>query len=142
MRDEQRFFDDCGVLVTSARIEFPGGKTFATANVTSVSTEVVQPPKQSAGCQTLLIVAGVLGALFSLVVMQHGAGTGLLLLLLIGGAPIALGVWWLTKLKPPLPTHVINISSASGEVEGMRSTDRQLIEHITGAIKDAIVARG
>lgn len=54
------FYDQGGITVTTTLITLAGGKTYATANVTSVSTEVIQ---ESGGCCLL--------ALFSALTPKH-----------------------------------------------------------------------
>lgn len=142
MSGEEVFFSGGNVLVTNTRIQFAGGKTFATANITSVWNEVIQPEKPSTGGPVKVIAAGCLGALFGLIGMGGSALGGFMILLLFGAAPIALGILWLRSIRQPEPWHVIKIGSASGEQEGMRATDRRVIAEITEAINKAIVARG
>jgi hypothetical protein len=148
MGEEREFFRSGEVLVTNTRVQLGGGKTFALANVTSVSTQIIQPPapprSPAAGCATTLIAVGVIGALLGLVGMGGSVGGGLLVLLIFGALPIWLGVLWLrsARPKPTKPEYALMIGSASGEREGMRSADPDLIARIADAINAAIVSRG
>ena len=142
MGDEQTFFSDHGVLVTNSRVQFPGGKTFATANITSVWNEVEEPKvpsKMGMGC---LIACGCITGFLGLVFTAESLHGGLLVMLLFGAGPVALGILGMRRINKAQRWHIIRIGSASWEQEGMRSTDAQLIAQVTEAINKAIVARG
>jgi len=139
---EEVFYNQQGVLVTRSLVQLAADKTFATANITSVSTGTIQLPRPSPGCQIALIVAGAFGALigFGIMLGRH-VGAGFLTLLLIGAAPIAAGAFWLRSIKTPAPIYVLKIASAAGEVEGMRHYDMQLVQGVAAAIMRAIASR-
>ena len=138
---EQVFLQESDILVTSARVRLHGGKTFATANITSVSTEIKEypaPSKQGPGC---VIAAGALLGLGGLGSLGSSSG-GSIFGLLFGAAVVFAGIQWLKSIKKPKPDYILMIGSASGEAEGMRSKDKALIERASNAINDAIIARG
>ncbi len=144
-QQEQVFMDEGEILVTNARIRLQGGKTFATANVTSVATKVRQleappaPSKQGPGC---LIAFGVMWALIGLGNLSSVTG---FVVLAISAALIYGGWQWMSSLKAPArpnPEYVLMIGSASGESEGMVSMDEALVARISDAINDALISRG
>ncbi|MBP8952467.1 MAG: hypothetical protein KBI47_08760 [Armatimonadetes bacterium] len=139
--EDHVFYESDGISVTSTLVTLMGGKTYATANITSVSTEKVTPPPRSVGCQIILIIIGALGVLGAFGVMGGDVGSGFGALVVSGGV-LAGGIFWLKATKTPQPTYVLKIASASGEAEGMRSSDRQLIADVSSAIMKAIAARG
>jgi hypothetical protein len=56
------------------------------------------------------------------------------------GLAIALGcLFWRSRLKPP---YAVNLSSASGESRALQSKDKEKVERIVAAIKQAIIERG
>ena len=130
------FFSAGEISVTSTLVTLAGGKTYATANITSVTTEVEEP---EAGCAQGLMGCGGFVALVGLILMCSGeAGGGFVVLLLAAGVIVG-GVHWRKSLRPQ---YVLKIASAAGEVEGMRSPDRELVESVNTAIRQAISVRG
>ncbi len=140
--EERTIFNREGVVVTTARVTLWEGKTYSTANITSVRTDVIPPPPVSTGCQTTLIVIGVIGCLIGFGVMTSSVSSGLATLLFAGGVPLALGILWLKSLKRPLPTYRVLISSAAGEQEALRSENQAFIADVANAIIGAIAMRG
>lgn len=129
---EETLYDSGGILVTTARIVFPS-RTYATANITSVSvhTKVVEPLK---GGAKFFIAVGALLLSFGLLVDRRGA-IQFGVLLLLGG------IIWLIRLKNKL-LYYVRIGSAGSESDGLVSGDKVLVGDISAAINDAIVKRG
>lgn len=128
---EREYYKSGNVLVTATRAEM-GGRTFAMANVSAVSMSSTKP---SPGCALLLLVGGALIALGGLGSLRDG-GVGAL----IGGLVMAgLGFLWWRSLKT---VYSVNLGSASGEAKAMQSTNREDIEQIVAAIKQAMIDRG
>ncbi|HOF87608.1 MAG TPA: DUF6232 family protein [Armatimonadota bacterium] len=146
-QQEQVFLETSEILITNARIRLQGGKTFATANVTSVSTQIVeypQPPEPSKKGPIIMIIIGALIGLSSLGNFGSNAG-GAFFGLLIGAGLVFGGIQWYKSLKAPereRPDYLLMIGSASGELEGMRSKDQALIARVAEAINQAMIARG
>ena len=140
---EQVFLQERDVSVTSTLVALSGGKTYATANITSVSTAVVPAPPPNIGCPIVLLAIGAFGAMIGLLTMVLGeVGGGLLALFFLGGVPIGGGILWLVNTKKPVETYALMIASAAGETEGMRSADRAFVARVADAILRAIAARG
>ena len=135
MADEQVFLNENDVYVSNTKILLHG-TTYATANITSVTKGFTPASK---GCAIIFVVIaafmtlGSLGAVFS-----KEPGTGILMLLICGGA-FAAGIYWLRSLKP---TYHVLLASASGEREGLSSKDNDLVERVISAITNAITHRG
>jgi hypothetical protein len=110
-----------------------GDKVYSVANITSISTQEI--PRPGAGCPVALIAAGcVLG--FAI------RGCGLHALLILGGVPLAFGILWLVGAMGTPPQCVVRIASASAEQEALRRADREFVERVAAAIKQAIRLRG
>jgi hypothetical protein len=125
---EIRFFSEQGVQVTNARLIVPG-KTYAMANITSVSTKRENPSYSG------VKFTGGLAFLMGFAALPFGSWQlGILAIMLI-----AVAVVWGLSLKPDF--H-LKISSASGESSALSSKDQLYVERIVQAIQDAIIHRG
>jgi hypothetical protein len=122
---EKVYYSDGAITVTSTRAVL-GSKTYAMANITSVSLGENQ---QAAGCGCALLVVGIFFALglFSADTAVIG---------LIGLAMLAIGVV-LMKQK----SYVVRIGSASGEANALDNKDRAYIQAIVEAVNQAIIDR-
>jgi len=131
------------IRISPTLVEISDGKTFATANITSVTTGVIEQARPSPGCQVALIVLGALNGVVGLVAAGVGS-TGVAAFFLLVGCvlPVGIGVAWLKALKTPPPIYVLKICSAAGEEEAMRSYDRQEIATAADRLKRAIAQRG
>lgn len=138
---EQKIFQEADVLVTTARISLHGGKTYATANVTSVSTKIREYSNPSKRGPLILMGIGILLALGGLSSIG-GNFVGGALWTLVGAALAYGGFLWFKSIKKPKPDYILLIGSASGESEGMEAKDEELIGRVADAINKAIVARG
>jgi len=141
MQQEKIIFQASDMLITNARIRLQGGKTFSTANVTSVQTTIHEYPEPSKAGPIWLIVIGIFFGLGGFGSIGSSLGGGFFLLL-IAAALILGGVMWIKSIVREKPDYILMIGSASGETEGMRSKDQSLIARVSDAINDAIVARG
>lgn len=128
---EVNYYQDGAVTVTNARAVL-GGKTYAMANITSVSM----------GMRPANRVVGIVVALVGLVIAACSAAAGgdasfggILFGILVLGAGIALTV--MAK-----PSYIVRIGSASGEADGLVSKDREHIQKIVNAMNEAIIRRG
>jgi hypothetical protein len=125
---QERFFleDVSGVSVTNTRLIYRG-KTYALANVSSVSLER-RNPHSKAGLVFLL--AGIA------VVFLNGPGSnwgavGFGALLSLVGAGLRL-----------MRNFVVRLRTAGGESDGLTTGNRRVAERVVQAIEQAIVARG
>lgn len=122
---EKVYYSDGAITVTSTRAVL-GGKTYAMANVTSVSLGENQ---SGVGCAIALIALGGLMALA--ITSKESAGVGVL-----GLGMLAIGIY-LLKSK----TFIVRIGSASGEANALQSKDRDYTQKIVDAVSEAIIER-
>ncbi|HLL30500.1 MAG TPA: DUF6232 family protein [Allosphingosinicella sp.] len=121
---EQIFFEQGNVKVTNARFVVHS-QTFAMNGVTSVKAGVVPP---SRGGAIVAIGVGILMALGA-----EGAAK------IVGIAVAAAGAWYLSQQKS---THLVYLSSASGEVKALSDTDESFINSVIHALNEALIHRG
>jgi len=119
---EASYYQDGTVSITNARAVL-GGKTYAMANITSVSMATI-PANRKPG-----IVIAIIGLLIA------GVTNGGIIGLLILAAGIVLAV--IVK-----PSYVVRIGSASGEADGLVSPNIEYIQKIVNAVNEAIIKRG
>lgn len=122
---EKVYYSDGAITVTSTRAVL-GTKTYAMANITSVSLGENQ---QAVGCGCALVLVGLLFAL-----ALFSADT--IIVGLIGLAILALGAL-LMKQK----SYVVRIGSASGEANALENKKREYIQQIVDAVNQAIIER-
>jgi hypothetical protein len=128
---EVSYYQDGAVSVTNARAVL-GGKTYAMANITSVSM-AEKPANRTPG-----IIIAVVGLVMAACLGAAGGdsnATGLLFGVVIIGVGVAIAV--LAK-----PSYIVKIGSASGEGDGLVSEDREQIQKIVSAMNEAIIKRG
>lgn len=130
MAEEISLYRDATIQVTNLRAILPG-KTYAMANITSVST-FTQPANTAPG-----VIMAILGALIVLpgIVVSEMRGcsftVGIAMLIIgIAIAAAAKNVYW------------VRIGSASGETNALRSEDHDYVARVVDAINEAIVRRG
>jgi hypothetical protein len=129
MTTEQIFFTGAGITVTRTRVVV-GSKTFALANVTSVSRGKSETNRTVGILPGALLLLGGLGGLLSGDVLW-----GLL--------AVVLGIAWGIVVFFLIPIqHLVRLRSSGGEFSVCHSPNRELVERIIGAINQAIVARG
>ena len=128
MAEETTYYSDqSGVRVTDKRVII-GNTTYSMANITSVTTAVVNPSKIG---PVVCIAVGL--ALFIGGVSNNSFGTGFL-----GVVVGAFGYFWYRGAKP---VWHLRISSASGESSPLHSVNQQWISSIAHAINEAIIHR-
>lgn len=124
-------------VVTTQRAVL-SGTTYAVRQINSVRMETVPPNRRAA--LLLLGIGGVFllsGVMLATDVSLFASST--LVALAIGAACIAAGVW---LLKRAMATHYVLLSTSSGEVKSVYSTDEGLIQRYVAAISDAVVRQG
>lgn len=125
---EHIFFEDKSVKVTNARA-IVSGKTYAMANITSVS--VFTEPARRNGCGVALIVLGALFCLFLFYKETLSVGV-------MGVLAIIFGL----MLRGTREKFFVRLTSSSGEANVLESHDRGYIERVVAAVNEAIVNRG
>lgn len=122
---EKTYYSDQGITITSTRAIL-GAKTYAMANITSVSVGELQ---QGAGCGCGLAGVGslMLLGLFS----SETAFIGLL-----GIFGLVVGLILMAQ-----KTYVVRIGSASGESDALQHQSREYVERVVRAVNEAIVDR-
>jgi hypothetical protein len=123
---EKIYYSDGSITITSTRAVL-GGKTYAMANVTSVSLAENQ---EGSGCGCALLGVGALFALGGLS-SADTAGIGVFGILLV----IA-GFLWMNSTM-----YVVRIGSASGEANALQDRSREYIQTIVDAVNQAIIDR-
>jgi hypothetical protein len=121
---EKVYYSDGAITVTSTRAILEG-KTYAMANVTSVS---LAETREWAGCGGLLLLLGILPALF-----LFGGSE------LIGLIGLAMLIGGIAAMNAK--SYVVRIGSASGEANVLQNKDRQHIQKIVDAVNRAIIER-
>lgn len=144
MSQEKVYYQDSNVTITNARAIL-SGKTYAMANITSVSA-TVRPPNRLwaivfAGSGLCCIMAGLATSLFEVYAVgleSAGVGGGVVGLVL-GGIGVAIGVlmWIATKAF-----YRVTVGSASGEVHALESHDKEYVQKLVAAMNQAIIERG
>lgn len=131
---EQAFYSDPNVTVTNARL-ICMGRTYAMGNVTSVQMMTVKPDRGPALALAFLGLLALFGGIGYAVNENEDSGwlwAGVGLLVLVVGVMIMLG------LKT---SYRVRISSNSGEVDVIKSTDSGQIAGIVEAVNRAMIAR-
>ena len=127
---EKTYFAEGSVRITASRADI-SGKSYAMANVTSVSVE--RKPAEKVGC---LVAVGVVGLFLSFSLAAEGLRTmgvfGLLMLLIC-----IVGLVNVLRAK-----YVLRLGSASGEQEALVSGDEAHLRGMATAIRQAIDDRG
>ena len=119
---ETTYYSQGDINITNSRAII-GGKTYAMANITSVSMGVISPnyiPAAVAGVVGLLMLANSDARLFGVLV------------LVVAGV-----LFYLAKRR-----YTVNIGSASGESHALVDKDQAHIQEIVDAMNKAIVERG
>lgn len=130
MAEEEALYQDANIRITNLRAMLQG-KTYAMANVTSVSM-FTEFAKRGPG-----IILAALGGFAVLV--GFGAREEMSCVLPVGVLMLALGVIVALTAKN---VYWVRIGSASGETNALSSKDYAYIDRIVRAMNDAIVRRG
>lgn len=135
-RAEQVFYDADGVRVTSARFQV-GAQTYAMSAVNSVAYQKTSPP---AGLSTALVTVGALFAIASaLGVVSRPTISGPWIFLFFGFFLLFMGI---ALRRGHEPDFIVALTTASGQVQALRSKDQKYIESVVMALNEALVSRG
>lgn len=118
--EEKVFFQSENVLISNTRMNL-GGTTYATANVTSVSTLVEKPGRKTE------IIMGLIG-----IISFSETALGAIILI-----ALAVGIFMMKKTK-----YVVRLSSSANEKDALWSTDKKFIDSVVESINQAIIYRG
>jgi hypothetical protein len=135
MAEERVFLNVDGVYVSNTRVVILG-TTYATANITSVRKNTVPP---NTGCATILSFVAALWTAGALITLMVNKNAGSFVGVFIAGLFLVAGILWFRSLKP---VYHVMIASASGERQGLTSSNESLVNQATVAIADAITYRG
>jgi fucose permease len=130
MGEEIAVYQDENIHVTNLRAMLQG-KTYAMANVTSVSMF------RQAGNTAPGVVAAVIGGFMLLGAAADSELRGCFLV--FGLIILVIGIAILASTKD---TYWVRIGSASGETNALSSTNRDYIQRVVNAMNEAIVRRG
>ena len=117
---ETIFFQSNNVLITNTRMNL-GGTTYATANVTSVSTLESKPGRKFE----------IISALIGLLVLAETFFGGIFFIAL------AVLVFMMKKSK-----FIVRLSTSANEKDALWSHDKNFIYSVVEAINEAIIFRG
>lgn len=134
MSEETIYFQDSRVTISNSRAILDG-KTFAMANITSVSWATEQPKRL---WPVAMLVLGGLVAVVGLAVWIAGDSSMLSCTGLAGFVAVIGGLW----LFAAKPKHVVVIGSASGESRALVTGDLAQAKRVAAAMNEAIVQRG
>ena len=129
MATERSYYsDEKGVNITGTRAIF-GSTTYSMANISSVSTRE-EPAKRA---------LGIWIAIIGLLLLIIGVSASLTWLIIGGIVILGIGalIAWAAK-----GTYYVKISSASGEVDALSSSDKEYIAKVVQALNEAIISRG
>lgn len=129
MSEEVTYYSDRTIEVTSARAVF-GEKTYALANITSVTMEE-RPTSRIPGIVIAIVGVGVAACTGSLNKSSSGIVIGILVM--IAGIVIA---------ALANPRYVVRLGSASGESDAFVSKNRGHVQRVVNAVNEAIIRRG
>jgi len=128
---EETIYSDNAVIVTNMRVII-GGATYALRNVTSVRMLFTRPRQVK---PILLFIVGLillLAAFFP--INEHAPAPGGVYV--VAGMMIVGAVLWMVTAKTK---YHVSLSSASGEIHALTSTNRAYIESVVLSINEAIV---
>lgn len=122
---EKVYYSDGAITVTSTRAVL-GAKTYAMANITSVTLAEEQ---KGAGCGCVLLGVGILLAigLFS----AEG--------FVVGVIGVVMGIIGLMLMSQK--SYIVRIGSASGEANALENSSQEYIRTIVDAVNQAIIDR-
>jgi hypothetical protein len=130
-QEEVTYYSDGAITVSSTRAVL-GGKTYAMANITSVS--MGEKPANRAPA-IFIVLLGAMGVLLAgMGLFDNGSAW-----YAIGGVLMALGIILAVAAKGQ---YMVRIGSASGEADALVSQSKGHIAEIVDAMNQAIVERG
>ena len=128
---ETTYYQDGSIMVTNARAVL-GSKTYAMANITSVSMGEI-PANRTAGIVIVVIGLAILACSASAGSNSSAGG-------IIGGLVVAgFGAFLAYAAKTQ---YIVKVGSASGESNALTSNNREYIQKIVNSINEAIIKRG
>jgi len=127
---ETTYYQEGGITVTNARAVL-GAKTYAMANITSVSMGE-KPANRAPGIVVALIGLAIAGC--SATAGSDATG-GIVFGIIVLGVGIAIAAAVKTQ-------YVVKIGSASGESNALVAKDKEYIQKIVNAVNEAIIKRG
>ena len=130
MADEISIYRDESIQVTNLRAMLHG-KTYAMANVTSVSM-YTQVNSKLPG-----IAIAIVGCLLSLMGLASRELAGCVLFFAL--SLVVIGIAYANSQKD---RYWVRIGSSSGEANALSSTDREYVLRVVNAMNEAIVRRG
>ncbi len=124
-------------IVTTQRALL-SGTTYAVRQINSVRMETVPPNRR---LPLILLAIGGVALLWGVMLANDVSlfANSTLVAFGVGAACIAAGVWLWRRAKA---THYVLLSTSSGEVKSVYSTDEALIQRYVGAISEAVVRQG
>ena len=127
---ESIYYQDSNITITNAHAIL-GSKTYAMANITSVSMGTVAANR----------TAGISISLFGFIVFLCSLmGRNVFLVGVLGAVIfIGLGIYLAYSAKPQ---YTVIIGSSSGESNALSAHDSEYIQRIVNSINEAIVKRG
>jgi hypothetical protein len=128
---EDTIYSDNTVIVTNTRIII-GGASYALRNVTSVKM-LFTPPRLVK--PILLLIVGLMILLAAFMPINENAPAPASVYL-ISGIMIVGAIFWICKAKTK---YHVGLSSASGEIHALTSTNKHYIEKVIVSINEAIV---
>jgi len=132
-RDETVYYRDQTAIVTNVRATV-GGKTYALADITSVSASQKRPGRWVG---IIVAVVGIAIAAFAGSLIR-GGGTAWLFVAV--GAVITIVGGYLAI--SPRTQYFVTIANSSGEVHALTSTDKERIAKVVAIINDARAKQG
>ena len=130
MADEWPIYHDEDIQITNLRAMLHG-KTYAVANVTSVSM-FTQFANKAPG-----VLVAILGVFFGLVGLAGGELQGCFVF--FAAVLVVVGV---LNVRASKNVYWVRIGSSSGETNALSSNDPDYILRVVGAMNEAIVRRG
>jgi len=128
--EEKHYLEKPEATITKTRAII-SGKTYAMGLVSSVQMVRI-PPNRT--WPIILLAVGIIAALVGFASGESGAMCGVVgLLIALGGGA------WLGSLSDE---YAVRIAAASGEVDALRSKDKENIQKVVDALNQAITERG
>ncbi len=131
---EAPLFDKCGVKVTRGRVVV-GNDTYVVGNITSISTNTIEPPRKITQYGGALAAAvGIAGGFSALT-------EGSILLVAVGVAMFGFGVWMIYKSAKLEPTRTASLVTAAKHIPVIHTKDQAAFEEFTAAMNKVLDLR-